>query len=75
MMWTDDPVRDAERHDAECQRKLNKLPKCFLCGEPIQQEEAFHLKTFCIDKWVCDECLENNREETMQDAVQKAQSR
>lgn len=65
---TDNPVADFERYDAEQEKILKRLPKCFLCGDHIQQEDAFHLKTSCIDKWICDECLENNREE-IEDAV------
>lgn len=65
MMWTDNPLRDFERHDAEQESKLKRLPKCCLCDEHIQQETAVHFR----DKWICDDCLDNNREETLEDAV------
>lgn len=48
-----------EAHDREQSRRLERLPKCFHCGEPVQQEMAV-----CLDgRWYCDECLEMNRVE------------
>lgn len=38
MSWTDDPVADFDRYDAE--QQLDSLPVCECCGEPIQQETA-----------------------------------
>lgn len=32
MLWTDDPVRDAERHCAE----LDRVPCCDRCGEMLE---------------------------------------
>jgi hypothetical protein len=40
-MFTDDPLKDFDRHDAEEQEWLDKLPKCAYCGEPIQDEECY----------------------------------
>lgn len=60
MILTGDPVKDFEKHDAEQQEKLKKLPTCTLCDEPIQQENAVCIK----GKWYCDECLEAHREST-----------
>lgn len=51
MAWSDNPVADFERHDAEQKRKLANLPACCICGEPIQQEKAICYN----DKWVCEE--------------------
>lgn len=52
MFYTDDPIRDFERYDAEQERKLQMLPKCHECGEHIQQERAVHYN----GKWCCKEC-------------------
>ena len=53
MFWTDDPVADFHRHDAEQTKWLESLPKCAECGEPIQQEDAV-----CLEgRFYCDECL------------------
>lgn len=55
-MWTDDPVRDAIRHDREQQQKLDRLPKCDICGEPIQDTHYY-----LIDGEVlCTDCLNDN---------------
>lgn len=52
MIWTNDPVKDAERWLAEQENRLELLPHCVSCGEPIQQDKAV-----CVDgNWYCDEC-------------------
>ena len=57
MFYTDDPIADYERYDAEQQAQLDKLPKCCECKEHIQQEDAVCFK----GKYICDECLEDLR--------------
>ena len=47
-----------ERHDREEQAWLDSLPKCCLCGEPIQQDMAVRIG----NDWYCDQCLDENRE-------------
>ena len=32
-----------ERHDAEQERKLSRLPKCKYCGQPIQDDHYFEI--------------------------------
>lgn len=50
--YSDDPVRDAERYIAEQENRLELLPKCTGCGQPIQQEKAV-----CInDCFYCEDC-------------------
>lgn len=61
MMWTDDPVADFDRYDAEQQRSLDKLPKCMECHEPIQQDDALYIN----DGYICDDCLEDLRREIL----------
>lgn len=56
-MYTDDPVADFLRHDAEQSKLLESLPECDECGHPIQQEMAV-----CIHgAYYCDNCLEEMR--------------
>lgn len=57
MFLTDDPIADFDRYDREQARWLDSLPKCSICGEPIQQERAFEKNGF----WICHECYENNQ--------------
>lgn len=48
-----------ERHDEEQERRLESLPECAECGEPIQQEFAV-----CIHgDWYCDCCIKDFRKE------------
>ena len=53
MYYTDDPVADFERHDAEQQKMLKKLPKCVHCGEPIQDEHLYDID----GELFCEECM------------------
>lgn len=48
-----------ERHDAEQNRWLKRLPKCSICGEHIQQDMAFHYDGI----WICDGCISENQKE------------
>ena len=56
MFYTDDPIADFLRHDREQERKLNRLPKCDICGEPIVGEHYYLIHK---DR-VCQECLDEN---------------
>ena len=50
-------------NDMEQSRRLERLPKCFHCGEPVQQEMAVHLDI----GWLCENCIKNNMEEVEED--------
>lgn len=51
-MRTDDPIADYERYIEAQEQKLEMLPKCSCCDEPIQQEKAV-----CHEgKWWCEDC-------------------
>lgn len=47
-------------HDREQNRQLESLPKCFHCGEPVQQDMAVYLEGF---GYLCDDCIKNNMTE------------
>ncbi len=57
MYYTDNPVADAERYLRDQDDALARLPKCELCGEPIQQERAVYID----GAYYCDECLHGHR--------------
>ncbi len=57
MYYTDDPVADFHRHDAEQEEELKKLPVCSECGEHIQQDMAVYINC----EWLCDSCLDSYR--------------
>ena len=56
MYYTDDPIADYERYDADRERALGKLPRCCDCGEYIQDEEYYDID----DNLFCEKCLNNN---------------
>lgn len=54
-MYTDDPLRDFERWDAERERRLAQLPTCADCGEHIQEETAYYIN----GDWICRNCIDS----------------
>lgn len=54
-MYTDNPLRDFERWDAEREKLLNRLPQCEDCGEPIQDERAYYID----GGWICCDCMDS----------------
>lgn len=54
MFYSDDPVRDFERHDREQQKRLEQLPECDKCGDPIQDDHFYEIE----GKTICPHCLE-----------------
>ena len=56
MSYTDNPIADFDRWDAEQTKQLKRLPKCAECREPIQDEECFEIN----GELICPECLQNN---------------
>lgn len=62
-MFSDDPARDFAYHDAEQCRRLEQLPVCEYCGEPIQDEYLYEIN----DEFICEECLKNNFRKNTED--------
>lgn len=62
---TDDPFADFDRWDAEQTAKLEKLPKCEECGEPIQDDCYYEINGECV----CPECLDNNHKHWVEDYI------
>lgn len=48
-----------EEHDRMQTNRIEKLPVCCCCGNPIQQETA----VFIHRCWFCDACMEESRVE------------
>ena len=57
MFYSDNPLADFERYDAEQQKQLEQLPVCADCGEHIQQETAVYRN----GEYICDSCLDSCR--------------
>ncbi len=65
-MYTDDPIADFHRHDAEQAEALAKLPVCSECDNPIQTEEYYEFN----DELICPECLQDNHRKWVEDYIE-----
>ena len=63
---SDDPLRDAMRYDAECQRELDRLPVCCECGGTVQDEYFFEIN----GEYLCEQCLIENHRRAVEDYVE-----
>lgn len=63
---TDDPLRDADRYIAECDRWVSKRPVCSECDNPITTDELFEFN----DELICPECLRDNHMKWTEDYVE-----
>lgn len=66
MFYTDDPLADFHRYDAEQQNKLNNLPRCSECNEPIQDEFCYEVN----DELICDECMRKNHRKSVDNFIE-----
>jgi formylmethanofuran dehydrogenase subunit E len=57
MTFTDDPVKDYDRHSSEQDRKLDNLPICSECEEPIQDDMCYEIN----GEYICEECMDLHR--------------
>lgn len=65
-MRTDNPIRDFLRHDAEQNRKLNLLPRCDYCDNPIQDEYLFDIDGDIY----CEKCMNKQFRRQVDDYVE-----
>lgn len=64
MGWTGDALRDFDRYEARRQRALDRLPRCYECGEAIQTDEFYEVDE---GKYICPHCLEENHKRWTED--------
>lgn len=55
MQITDNPLADFASWDAEQTAKLERLPVCADCGEPVQDDHYYLIN----DEVICPDCLES----------------
>lgn len=67
MLYTDDPVADFNRWDAEQQKELERLPRCIDCGEPILDDHLFNINGDLF----CEECMVENFRRPVADYVKE----
>lgn len=65
MFYSDDPIRDAERYEAEQERRLSELPVCCYCGEPIQDDHYYLIN----GEEYCEECLDDQFRKRTEDYI------
>lgn len=53
MMWTDDPVRDAENYYADREERSADLPECNYCDNKIFDDYFYRIK----GENICPSCL------------------
>lgn len=56
MSYIPDAYEQWERHDAEQERELQKLPRCSECDEPIQNEHCYEIN----GELICPDCMNDN---------------
>lgn len=66
MPYTDDPYADFDRHDAEQQAALDRLPKCSYCDEPIQDDYLYEIN----DEVICEDCIKDNFRKKVEDYIE-----
>lgn len=55
MFYSDDPVRDYDRYDAEMARREARLPVCDKCDKPIHDDEYYEVEGWTL----CEECMKD----------------
>lgn len=68
MYYTGDPIADYDRYDTEEIKRLQRLPTCAECGEPIQDEECFEIEDGVL---ICPKCLKDNHRKWTEDYIKE----
>ena len=59
MFFTDDPVADFDRWDAEQNKQLERHPRCADCDNHVQDDHYYLIN----DEVICPACIEAYRRE------------
>ena len=57
MICYSDPYMDFLSHDAYQEERLNSLPQCDECGEPLQDDYCYKID----GEYICEECMSNHK--------------
>lgn len=63
MPWTDDPVADFLRYDAEQEKQIEKLPLCVCCGNRVTDDFYYDID----GEILCEECLKDKYRKDVDD--------
>ena len=67
MIYTDDPIKDAETYYSNLEQRLNRRPRCSICGERIQDEYAIRLDS---DGLIHEDCFTNEFRVRVEDYIE-----
>ena len=56
MQRTDDPIGDWDRYCEEQEKKMDRLPRCSECDEPITDDFCYYIN----GEYICEDCMLNN---------------
>ena len=65
IYFTDDPVKDHDRYQEEKDNQLQKLPKCSICDNHIQNDYLYEIN----DELICEKCLKENFRKSVDDYI------
>jgi len=57
MIYTDEPIKDFNAHEAMQKALLEKMPKCDFCGEHITDDYYYDMN----GEIYCERCMDYNR--------------
>ena len=66
MYRTDNPIADYDRYLSEEQTRLEHLPKCCECDEPITDECCYEIN----GEYICEKCLNDNHMKWVDEIVE-----
>ena len=65
MFYSDDPVKDFEAYDREQSKRLENLPVCADCDNPVQDDHYYLIN----DEVICPHCLEAGYRKETEDYI------
>lgn len=68
MYYSDNPVRDYDRFDAEQERAMQKYPECACCGKRITDDFLFYIEGDIY----CEECMEDEFRRPVDDFIKES---
>ncbi len=66
MYYIPDALDHFARHDAEQQQMLDRLPKCTICEEHIQEDHCYQIN----DEVICVHCLNEYFRKDVEDLME-----
>lgn len=58
MPYSNDPLADFDKWDAEQNKQFANLPVCADCDNPIQDDSAYYIN----GEWICEDCMDSYKQ-------------